>query len=1063
MAIGKEGVKEEKKRGRKRKYWKFASSPPDWLPDGWIMEVGVTQAGDTFKYYLSPVSEQKFRTKKEVLNYLSATKDDGYASEITSYSGVNRQFLIEQVEDSHEWLPPGWILEIRILMSGKNAGQKYKCYYDPFTGSRFYSKADVFCFLESGKLSSPIPKQKTPSSGTPYNILAQIDYSPEGLPHGWIKQMIFRKPSTKGRTFKKDLYYIDPGHRYTFRTIKAAIHFVSTGDVSKYASAIRRKRKHEICSLESKSPPPIPVRELESLETTARRSLFTEEAVKPNGEVATEVDNSRGKQLPPADHVSSGSGEKADSMNTSPDIERTKCKTRKVVEPTAENMLDTSKDAEKNNCNLLVLPSRASKQLDICEPKLAAENILDTSKDMEKNICKLLNLSTREPERSAGCETVPTAENMSETSKYVEKNRCELFVPPTPKSKQLDGCEHEPNKCKLLTLPTRASKGLAAYEPEPTTEYMLETSKHVELPSRASKQLDRCEAEPTVKNMSETPKHGEKNKQKLLTLPTRASKRLAGCEPERASENMSDTSKHVEKNRCKIFVLPSRGSKQLNGCEPEPTDMLETSKHAEKNKCKLLTLPTRASKRLAGCEPEPATQHTMEITKHAEKSKCKLLTLPTRASKRLAGCEPEPATQHAMEITKHAEKNKCKLLTLPTRASKRLAGCEPSTQRTMEVSKLVEKNKCNLLTLPTRASKRLAGCEPEPSTQHTMEITKHVEKNKCKLLTLPTRASKRLAGCEPEPSTQHTMEITKHAEKNKCKLLTLPTRASKRLAGREPEPTGQHLLGINKHVEKNKHKLLTLPIRASKRLAGWEPEPATENMLETSNHAERNKCKVLVLPSQAPGRLDGCELVPEVENILATTKLVEKNKSKLLTMPSRASKRLAGHEPDPVAELVIRRPSCKLMLNGGCDGQAKDPTHKFEETRLDVEPKYLDLSNNGYDGNKEQVLTENRTEDRPLPPPLFQFLDTMADPCIEFAVKTLMGDIPVVEETADATSTPSSSTNQGDLDQDKSCAMSEKPQKFEGDWKGHMSPGLNPLDMVDTPKSRFPLLSILEP
>ncbi|KAJ6817863.1 methyl-CpG-binding domain-containing protein 13 [Iris pallida] len=302
-----EEEKEKKKRGRKRKYWKFSSDPPDWLPDGWIMEVGVTQAGDTFEYYLSPVSEQKFCTKKEVLSFLIATNDDGYASEITSCSGDNGQIVIEQVENSHEWLPPGWLLEIRVLMSGGNAGQKYKCYYDPFTGYRFYSKADVFHFLKSGKFSSPVSKQKRPSSGIPDIILAQIDYSPDGLPHGWIKEYKFRKPSKKGQRFKKDLYITDPAHGYIFRTLKDAIHYVSTGDVSKHASVIRRKRMHKICSLGSESLHPIPVRELKSLVTTARPCLFTEEAVKANGEVATEFDDSPETQRTPADHVSSGS------------------------------------------------------------------------------------------------------------------------------------------------------------------------------------------------------------------------------------------------------------------------------------------------------------------------------------------------------------------------------------------------------------------------------------------------------------------------------------------------------------------------------------------------------------------------------------------------------------------------------------------------------------------------------------------------------------------------------------------------------------------------------------
>ncbi|KAJ6851699.1 methyl-CpG-binding domain-containing protein 13 [Iris pallida] len=552
MARAKKKGEEETKK-KKRGPWKKAKSklkPPDWLPDGWTVDAGVTETGAKFKYFLSPVSGYKFCSKKEVLHYLNVTKGGGHASEVASCSGDNRQIVIQQGKSSQEWLPPGWIMEIRVRKSGGRPGGKYKYYYDPFTGSRFNSKAEVFRFLESGKLSTPALKQKNRTRDTLDNVLAQVQYSPDGLPHGWVKEILFRKSSKKGG-IRKDPYYTDPVHGYIFRSLKDAIHYVSTGEVSKHALG-PRKSISEMCSSGRESAPPIPVKKLKSQGTTVRRCLFTEEAVKSNGVMAANVDESLEKlQVPPTDHVSAESVQKADSMYSSPDMHinrKIQYKRRKVMEPAAENMLESSKQAEKK-CKSLTMPRRASKRLAGCEPERVAENMFETSEHVVKSKSKLVTLPSRASRRLAACEPESATENMSETSKHAEK------------------------RCKPLTMPRRASKQVAGCEPEQAAENMLENSQHV-----------------------------VESKCKLATLRSRASRRPVRCEPELATENMSVTSKDIEKNNNKLLALPSQASNGQDRCEAESAaeNVFEISNNVEEGKSK--SLPRRASKRLAGCE-----------------------------------------------------------------------------------------------------------------------------------------------------------------------------------------------------------------------------------------------------------------------------------------------------------------------------------------------------------------------------------------------------------------------------------------------------------------------------
>ncbi|GJN36862.1 hypothetical protein PR202_gb25761 [Eleusine coracana subsp. coracana] len=60
------------------------------------------------------------------------------------------------------------------------------------TGKRFLSKEDVLRYINEGKVSS-CDMDVLCDTRTDDNILAHLEFNPDGLPDGWVKEVIFRK------------------------------------------------------------------------------------------------------------------------------------------------------------------------------------------------------------------------------------------------------------------------------------------------------------------------------------------------------------------------------------------------------------------------------------------------------------------------------------------------------------------------------------------------------------------------------------------------------------------------------------------------------------------------------------------------------------------------------------------------------------------------------------------------------------------------------------------------------------------------------------------------------
>ncbi|KAJ6836255.1 methyl-CpG-binding domain-containing protein 13 [Iris pallida] len=308
-----------------------AGERPEWLPEGLGVEMR-RRGNDTEKfdqYYLSPVSSKIFRSKLEVFHHLATGSgmvedSEGQASRLPSGGKYNlgpRGGKVEKSELHHtnkrllaaledyplEWLPHGWFVEYGTWTDGVSGPENYKCYIDPLTGSRFYSKEAVVCYLETHKLCNPTlneggstnanptdfcsssPKETT-SMDRPKHVFCQIDYSPSGLPSGWIKEVRITKTKTSQK-IRRDAYYIDTVTGYGFRSHKDADRYLEDKDISRIAFKLYKSQLPKVCSLAKETLHPVAVRRAKVKKTAVRGHLFSRQMQK--GYSATDRGNAQ--------------------------------------------------------------------------------------------------------------------------------------------------------------------------------------------------------------------------------------------------------------------------------------------------------------------------------------------------------------------------------------------------------------------------------------------------------------------------------------------------------------------------------------------------------------------------------------------------------------------------------------------------------------------------------------------------------------------------------------------------------------------------------------------------
>ncbi|XP_019156016.1 PREDICTED: uncharacterized protein LOC109152815 isoform X3 [Ipomoea nil] len=295
-----------------------AGKSPEPLPPGWIEHVQVKN-GRTIKYYTNGENGKKFYSRKAVINLVKAgdvnygqnqginngeTQIQGIGNGDGQNQGINNgdvpnqetpkpesrrskrsttspspsSKLASNTNQSSDWLPPGWTVELKTRSTGSHNGSTYKCYISP-SGRKFYSKAQVSQFLNSAANSNTpisnenknnieesssnleVPQNQTPKENqsrtsrkrksvmdnqTPKTVspaVAAQDISADGLPAGWVKELRTR---TCPSGIRKDPYYIDPVSGYEFRSKRDVMRYLETGDIKK--CVIKPKKRDESAS-----------------------------------------------------------------------------------------------------------------------------------------------------------------------------------------------------------------------------------------------------------------------------------------------------------------------------------------------------------------------------------------------------------------------------------------------------------------------------------------------------------------------------------------------------------------------------------------------------------------------------------------------------------------------------------------------------------------------------------------------------------------------------------------------------------------------------------------------
>ncbi|GAB2273959.1 hypothetical protein Dimus_008729 [Dionaea muscipula] len=278
-----------------------AEESTDWLPSDWKTKAEVRH-GRKIKFYVNMKSGLKCYSKPAVLRLL---KSESIKTERSQSPSVHSK-LSSGEKDDQDWkqtpelLPGSWSMEWKIRKSGPKMGSKYRCYTEPSTGRKFYSKAEVSRYLmaKQQNTSSSVPNNEGISNFTSGNgpISSCSDHKPllekptvtrreeilngkkvvietaldEDLPPGWTKEI--RTKWTKGK-MRRDSFYINPTADYIFLSKVDALRYVESGQLSRLAKK-RKSGSIDGDSTGSKISPPSPNKK-KTTEGAARKCLFS--------------------------------------------------------------------------------------------------------------------------------------------------------------------------------------------------------------------------------------------------------------------------------------------------------------------------------------------------------------------------------------------------------------------------------------------------------------------------------------------------------------------------------------------------------------------------------------------------------------------------------------------------------------------------------------------------------------------------------------------------------------------------------------------------------------------
>ncbi|ESR53823.1 hypothetical protein CICLE_v10018609mg [Citrus x clementina] len=978
------------------------------LPTDWTAKFKVEKNGRKTKYYMNVRTGQKFFSKEDLLRYVKmkrtqldepsptsshgkrhlensssklVAKENKQENSRSKRHSENRSMKPVAEENSHDnghgkrhsensstkpvvdennrpdWLPDGWVVELKTRKSGSAVGRQYKVYIEPITGCKFFSMPEVLRHLESVKnRNSECERKTTPTETSKYEGTRKVSTKRErettervvvekstvvDLPPSWTKETKIKKTA---RGIRKDRYFTDPVSGYVFCSKKDVFRYLETGEISKYAFK-PRKRGADASELVTEEALPFPYAKRLKLDHTAtRRQLFpvkeSSDICSPEVMKAEVLNKRRGKEvsrlagaptaeIPPEPMakmvIDKGAETKVISNLSSsalPKLRRSKRNQGKmvfadngpvstpVIDSLQEQRLldshiecsngktlnDMTKSAKRKKLNF---PLRSSKRLVGLEPELVS-NCMSIEQAPKKagSVPELANvssdvtiLSSGEPlnkVKSSRSRTTPGEQlqklKSAETSGDMSEQRVSLFFG----NSYLDPCLGPAFKALIGELPVNSNLASGPVL-NPAADILQETS------------MQTTDGEKRSSRKTHINSMQSKNKQEL-SLPRRSSKRLAGLEPE-----MMANCESLERVRApKNIITESCKSKGMTACLTSSSLVDEVSQQLKAGP--VLGLPNRASVVLG-------------LTKCVSSSRKPLNKIKSSGNLAIIGGQSAEANDDKSEPH----------LSL-TFGGTNLNPCKTMMGETL-VDSLPDSDPVST-TADILTEKKLQETKVEKSNNKKTRINLKKSKNK-QQLNLSRRSSKRLAGLEPELVSNSISgeQAWGNATVESCKSEA-PT----------CEKTDPHGLpdGVSQQSEAGHETMLAqhdLPNGVSQQV-----EAGHETMLAQHD-----------LPNGVSQQVEAGH-----ETMLAQHDL-----------PNGVSQQVeAGHETMLAqAQTVPEEPSQKLE-----NEKPEEQPQKLESERMDIE------------NPDSQVL---------LP-----YGDSWSDPCLEFAFKTLTGAIPVDENLA---------------------------------------------------------------
>ncbi|GFZ16484.1 nucleic acid-binding, OB-fold-like protein [Actinidia rufa] len=540
-----------------------AGNSPEWLPAGWNEQFQVKN-GRKMKYYYKKKTGQKFYSKKDVIRYVERgnpccgtpqqkIKDNKTSSE-------NKPMPPEmETNETPEWLPHGWIMEMKTSNSSSVTGRKYKCYIDQLTGRKFYSKPQVFEYLKTVKSDSCASQQKKkPKLGE--LTRGKTSLKQEGSQN---KETLEGRSCTSkqnqigfGKQSVKE-YYTDPVSGYVFRSQKDALRYLESGDINRCALKPKKRDELEFLNGETSLPSAANVHQLgqhatsrqlfEGLENCDKSSL---ETIDDDGlqkrqclSVSTDamITSTRSGKHTLDNGIEDCAETKESNHPSSSPLPRTEGSERKLGEMVcAENGTSSSLSTEmareeklSNNVSgnsndrklhiivskskkkiVLSLPRRSSKRLVGIEPDLAVDLML--GERVLRDAARKSGEHEAKPSLGALNNVVLSAPQLFETLSETDSGYNTFTGPKATSNVEQSNRSMEP-------LENKAAPGERVGTENGTGSTSTEILREQNLAENGMGKNSSSK----VQNGSSKPK-----KEKAVSLPRRSSKRLVGLKPE---------------------------------------------------------------------------------------------------------------------------------------------------------------------------------------------------------------------------------------------------------------------------------------------------------------------------------------------------------------------------------------------------------------------------------------------------------------------------------------------------------------------------------------------------